>query len=652
MAGIGEKLFQPIQIGPMMVKNRIVSTGHDTTLSTDDRVNEALVAYHTARAEGGVGLIVSQVTGVHETARYTSHVLMATDDTCIPGFRKLAEAVHANDARLVVQLFHPGREIMETDDGTLPVAYAPSAVPSERFHTVPRALPYGIIGEIIEGYAAAAERMQKAGVDGVEIVASHGYLPAQFLNSVVNLRTDEYGGDLSGRSLFLKRVLEAVRAAVGPNFALGMRITGEEQDETGLEAGEVLDVIRTLVPNLDYVSIAAGTSATLGGAVHIAPPMFFESGYTASFASLVKQAVDIPVIVTGRINQPQDAEALLASDQADMCGMTRALICDPGMPGKAKARAYDDIRACIGCNQACIGHFHKGVPISCIQHPETGRELTYATLVPAKNPRRVVVVGGGPAGMKASAVAAARGHDVTLLEAGAQLGGQVLLAQLLPGRSEFGGLLTNLSREMILAGVETRLNTPADVKMLAEIGANAIIVATGAGPRQPVAEISEDTHVANAWQVLKGEVNVGDSVVIADWRGDWTGLGLAEQLAAAGRRIRLAVNGLYPGESLQHYVRDTMVSRASRLGVEFIPYARLFGADGNIAYFIHSASGESLILEDMDTLVLAQGQASEITLLDQLSSGSDVHVIGIGDCLAPRTAEEAVLEGLKCAWSL
>ena len=176
-------LFQPLRLGPMEIRNRIVSTGHDTTLPVDDRVNDALVAYHRARAAGGVGLIVSQVTGVHETARYTSHVLMGVDDGCIPGFAKLAEAVQAEGAKLVVQLFHPGREIMETSDGTLPVAYAPSAVPSERFHTIPRALSEAMIDEIIAGYGAAAARMERAGVDGVELVASHGYLPAQFLNA-------------------------------------------------------------------------------------------------------------------------------------------------------------------------------------------------------------------------------------------------------------------------------------------------------------------------------------------------------------------------------------------------------------------------------------------------------------------------------------
>ena len=184
-------LFSPVTIGDVEICNRILSTGHDTTLPTDGRVNDALVAYHEARARGGVGLIVCQVTGVHETARYTSHLLMGVDDSCIPGFRKLADAVHAHGTKLFVQLFHPGREIMESSDGSAPVAYAPSVSPSERFHVIPRALTRAMIKEIIAGYAATAARVREAGADGVEIVASHGYLPAQFLNSRVNRRTDE-----------------------------------------------------------------------------------------------------------------------------------------------------------------------------------------------------------------------------------------------------------------------------------------------------------------------------------------------------------------------------------------------------------------------------------------------------------------------------
>lgn len=632
----------------MQVRNRILSTGHDTVMAHDGHVTDRLIAYQEARAKGGAGLIVTQVSGVHESARYTSHVLMATSDDAIPGYRALAQAVQRHGTKICGQLFHPGREIMETQDGTAPVAYAPSAVPTSRFHVMPVPLSRRMIGEFVAGYGSAANRLMRAGFDGCEIVASHGYLPTQFLNPHVNRRDDDYGGSIENRLRFLREIAADIRAKTSPDFVVGLRITAEEHDGQALEASEVLTFCKLLDGDgiIDYFSAAAGTSASLKGAVHIVPPMFFANAYSAPFAAALKQTVGKPVLVAGRINQPQTAEQVLASGQADMCGMTRAMICDPEMPAKAAEGRVDDIRACIGCNQACIGHFHKGYPISCIQYPETGRELTLGIKTRAEQPRRILVAGGGPAGMKAAAVMAARGHHVVVHEAQSQLGGQARLAQLLPGRAEFGGIVTNLAREMELAGVEVRRNSHVTRALVEREAPDAVIVATGGKPHRPVIEGGEDTHIVDAWQVLAGQANVGANVLIADWRADWVGMGLAEKLARDGCTVTLCVEGLFAGEMIHGYVRDSMVANLHRLDVGIVPYARLFGSDGSTVYMEHCASGEPILFEGVDTLVLSQGHDRVAELETELEGfAGEVHLIG--DALTPRTAEEAVLEGLR-----
>jgi 2,4-dienoyl-CoA reductase-like NADH-dependent reductase (Old Yellow Enzyme family) len=646
-------LFRPLQIGPVRLKNRIVSTGHDTVMSHDGQIGDQLVAYHEARAAGGAGLVVVQVAGVHPSAKYTSHVLMADTDDCIPGYRRLAEALHGHGCRAFGQLFHGGREVMESQDGSLPVPLAPSSVPNERFHVMPREMPVALIREVVEGYGTAAARLRTAGMDGVEVVASHGYLPAQFLNPRVNQRTDEYGGPLENRLRFLREAIAAVRAHVGTEIVVGMRISVDEVGADGLTAEESLAALAMLEADaqLDYVSVVAGTSATLAGSDHIVPPMSETAAYTAPLAQRVKQVMTVPVLVAGRINQPQEAELVLAAGQADAVGMTRAMICDPEMPTKAEAGAVDDIRACIACNQACIGHFHAGYPISCIQHPETGREQLYGIRVPVRTPRDVMVVGGGPGGLKAAAVAAERGHRVTLYEAARRVGGQVLLAERLPGRAEFGGAITNLAREAERAGVKVVTGVHVDADLVAGQAPDAVVLATGARPYRPALELTDDAVVLDAWDVINGAALPSGRIVVADWRCDWIGLGVALEAAQQGRKVTLAVNGYHAGQLLQQYVRDAMLEQVLRAGVDIVPLVRPYGADDDTVYLQNVLTGEPVLIEGIAGLVLAQGHEPVEELSAQLAGGSwDVHLVG--DCLAPRTVEEAVLEGLQIATAL
>ncbi|MDH5356859.1 MAG: FAD-dependent oxidoreductase, partial [Gammaproteobacteria bacterium] len=461
---------------------------------------------------------------------------------------------------------------------------------------------------------------------------------------------DQYGGSLDNRLRFIREVAANIRSKTGDDFVIGMRLSGDELSPDGLNLDAMLEICTALAGDgdLDYMSVVGGSSSTLTGSIHIVPPMSVENAYTSPFSAAIKSRIEIPVFVTGRINQPQIAEGILSRGHADACGMTRAMICDPDMPRKSYRGEVDNIRACIGCNQACIGHFHAGYPISCIQNPVSGREVKFGDAIAKKvaSPRNIMVVGGGPGGMKAATVAAERGHNVSLYEQSNSLGGQALLAQLLPTRMEFGGIVTNLEQEMALAGVNVIKNKAVDEVLLESEKPDAVILATGARPRWPEFEGCQVAHVVDAWQVLRGEVKVGGSVVVADWRADWIGIGIAEKLAQEGCRVRLAVNGYMPGQTIQMYVRDSSVGRLHALGVEMIPYVRLFGADEDTVYLQHTMSDEPVICEDVDTLVLCQGHTPFNPLEDWVrTNGIECHLAG--DCLAPRTAEEAVLEGFQ-----
>jgi 2,4-dienoyl-CoA reductase-like NADH-dependent reductase (Old Yellow Enzyme family)/thioredoxin reductase len=640
-------LFSPLRVRRTEIRNRIVSTGHQTFLAAGGLPGDDMVAYHEARARGGAGLIITESARFHETAFSDSPELLVVSDDCIPGYRRLAQAVHRHGAKLFGQLSHSGRVSRRMRGGLRDVAYAPSAVPDNRFHTMPREMPLALVEEVITACGAAAGRFAQAGLDGIELVASHGLLFAQFLNPLTNLRADRYGGSRENRMRFVVDCLAAVRRAVGDDLVVGMRISAEEVEADGLIASEVIAICQDLARRgaLDYVNVTTGSMAGLGGSVHVVPSMELKPGYVAPQAGTLRAAVGLPVFVAGRINQPQLAEQILSAGLADMCGMTRAMISDPDMATKAQAGRLDDIRACIACNQACIGHYHLGYPISCIQNPVSGREVKLGTVPPASPRKRVLVAGGGPAGMKAAVTAAERGHEVVLCEAAGRLGGQVLLAQLLPERAEFGGLVTNLQHELSTAGVEVRLHARVDAALVTRLGVDAVIIATGATPYAPPLEGRDNGHVVEAWDVLTGKAHPGSRVLVADWRCDWVGMGLAEKLARDGHHVRLAVNGTHAGQNLQIYLRDHWAGKLHFLGVEIIPYARLFGVDGDTAYLSHIVSGNAIVCEAVDTVVMAFGHAPETRVEHELAS-LDVPLHLAGDCLSPRSAEEAVYEGL------
>ena len=578
--------------------------------------SDSMVAYHEAKAKGGAALTIIEAARVHPSGNSGRPAIRAYDPCCISGYKKLTTACRRYDCLVFGQLTHPGREMANMEDGTGPVAYAPSAIPNERFHVMPRELSEPMIHEIVMGFKISAQNLKAARLDGIEIVASHGYLLGQFLNRNVNKREDKYGGNFENRYRILDEIIDAVKLGSSSDMLIGIRLSGDEKEFQGIELPETIKIVKKLNKNrnIDYINITAGTSAGLAGSTHIVPSMRFEPGYTLPLSKAIKEVTNKPIFVAGRINTPNIAEEALINKAADMCGMTRAIISDPQMPQKAEKGRLDEITSCVGCNQACIGHMLNGQPISCIQSPETGRELAFNKLKPATKKKQILIIGGGPAGMKAAAVAVSRGHRVKLIEASSKLGGQINLAEKLPGRSEFGGITTNLANKLNRQNVEIKMNTKVSADFVMREAPEVVILATGGRSFEPLIEGRENAHVVTAWQILEGKANVGSRVAIADWRCDWVGLGLAELLARQGCHVRLACNGMVPGQTVNQYVRDNWLAKLHKLNVETLTHVRLHGIDSEDAYFQHTLSGEPVILNDVDTLVTAFGAGSCNTL--------------------------------------
>ncbi len=645
-------LFTPKKIGSLMIKNRILSTGHMTSYVENGIPTDRLIAYHKERAKGGAGLIIMEANAIHPTAFFTADTICAFKDEVIPYYKKLAEAVHPYGTKMFVQLFHPGREVFPS--GTS-VAVAPSSVPADRFRIIPKELELDEIKDIIKGYADTALRVKTGGLDGVEIVASHGYLPSQFWSPRLNLRKDEYGGQsLENRLRFLKDIVEEVRGKVGSDFVVGLRLSVDDLEDEGAEYGEIQEILRYIdkqIGGLDYFNLTGGSSATYASSAFIVPPAPVPPAHFASHAAKIREQVSVPIFVAGRINDPVIAENVLANGQADMVGMTRAMICDPHMPNKALREEFDRIRVCIGCDQACIGHMQLDIPISCLQNPVTGRELQYADMPKAQKVKSIAIIGGGPAGMKAAAIAAERGHRVTLLEKSDELGGQVKLARKVPGREEFGELVSNLKRDLDYYRVDVRLNVEATKEMILNMAPDEVIIATGGNPYIPHAKGMDLPHVVTAWDILSRRKEPGKKVVVADWKGDMTGVGVALYLKELGCDVELVTSCYQVGHSIQEKVRSFVLTQLFLNEVEMTSQYKISEVTEDSVAFSNIYTGQKIKRENVDTVVLAYGLLQENSLFHQLKEHmSTIH--RIGDSLIPRTVEEAILEGFKLAVNL
>ncbi|MGZ4170859.1 MAG: oxidoreductase [Solirubrobacteraceae bacterium] len=650
-AGAYPALMAPITLGPLQVRNRVVSTSHQTSLVHHHLPTEDLVAYHEARARGGAGAIFIEATATDPTGLLTAHTIGGFLPEVVPAYRRLADAVHAHGTRLLVQFNHGGREQISSSPRA-PTA-APSAIPSLRFKTEPRALTLREIEALIEGYALSTHHAAEGGLDGVELSISHGYLPAQFLSRQSNRRGDDFNGSVAGRLRFSREVLTAMRDAVGTRpMAVGARLSADELTPGGMTISDCIEAVRALHDDglLDFVSLVLGHSAFPAASTWIAPPPPVPAAAIASPAAAIRAALppELPVLATTRVADLTAADALVRDGIADLVGMTRALIADPELITKTVAGRTGEVIECIGCNQACIGHYHAGVPIGCAVNARTGRERTIGVATPAGGRartgrrRRVLVIGAGPAGAAAAIEAAHAGDDVTLAERDADIGGQLRLAGLAPAHAELWERYRRSTEARLhAAGVTLALETEADAELAS--GYDTVVLASGARPYLPILPAT-DLPIVPAWDAIRAPDAVAGPVLVADWGGGWDGIDAAERLAGAGREVTLACAGLVVGETLHQYQRNLYLGRLDELGVAILHHHEL-ALDGQTLELRHVFSGARRPLPAVATVVLAQGRVPADELWPALESHPAA--VRVGDVLGPRTLEEAVLEGTR-----
>lgn len=618
-------LFEPITINGMTVKNRLVMPPMGTNFANPDHsVSEKYKAYFEGRAKGGVGAIVVEYSCVDESGLSAPFQMGVYDDSQIQGLSELAEIAHRYGVKAGVQIQHGGIQAACAKNG----AFGPSAMNGAREMTRDE------IRMVIRAFAAAAKRVKKAGLDFVEIHGASGYLINQFMSPFYNKRTDEYGGNLEGYLRFPMEVYQAVRKAVGPDFPVTFRGVGDEHLEGGCPVDERIEMLKRLAEaGVDAIHVAGGTVDNMP---YVIAPESVEAGYNVPAAEKLKEAVDIPVIVVGRLHDPNLAEQIIAKGQADMIALGRALIVDPEYPNKIASGHEDEIRPCIYCLQHCLD-----IPAACTQNPDFGFEGVHQ-YVPGKRPRKVLVVGSGPAGLEAAATAAERGHIVTLCEKDDHLGGETYTATLPPYKKALQGVINYRLSKLKRYGAEIRLNCEADFALIQKEMPEVLVLATGATPVVPHIEGVEQDNIRIARDVLNETVQTGRKVAVIG--GGSVGVETGEFLLEQGKDVTII-------EMMDTFSKDMAMIPRMKLMERLAGRAKLYA--GTKVLRFHGPDidierdGKKQTLAGFDTIVLAIGYRSYDPLSEEVKEklpNVEVHLIGDA---APRgrTIWNAVKEG-------